>query len=294
MPRLGIIGIENSHTDHFIRHLNQEQRFDDSRVVAIVRGEDARVETLTAADPLQVVDSPAELVDLVDAAIVCSRDGSLHPQQAEPLLAAGKPVLIDKPLATSLEAAEALLRRSAEASVQPLSASAVRFTPQVEELLAARERTGLFHAVSVTGPADPTSPYAGIFFYGIHTVETALLLAGAGDRQPNLDDLVVRQQDAVIVAMLEIGGVLVTMRFVAPDEHGQVPFHAAVYGRHGSLAKDLILGPDYNLPLLERFMTILGGGSADVGGLSLLTPVAVTERIGAVLRPTDPRIRSAH
>lgn len=284
MPRLGIVGIENSHADHFIRHLNSEQRFGDSRVVAIVRGEDSRVATLTARARLQVVESPADLVGLVDAAIVCSRDGSLHPQQAEPLLAAGLPVFIDKPLAASRAAAEALLARGNDAGVPVVSASAVRFTPQVAELQAARARTGIFQAVAVSGPADPASPYAGIFFYGIHTVETALLLAGAADRQPDLAGLTVQQQGAAIVATVEIGGVLVTMRFVTPDEQGQVPFHAAVFGRHGSAAADLTLGPDYNLPLLERFLATLAGRPTDLGSLSLLTPVAVTERIGAALQ----------
>ncbi|GAA3116826.1 putative dehydrogenase [Kribbella aluminosa] len=284
MCRVGIIGIENSHTDHFLRHLNEEQRFPGARVTAIVRGDADRVDQLRSRGPLEVLDSPKDLAGVVDAAIVCSRDGALHPQQAEPLLQAGIPVLIDKPLATTTAEAEALVAGSARAGAQLLSASAVRFTPEISELTALTDQVGPLQAVSVTGPADPDSPYSGIFFYGIHTVETALLLAGAADQLPDLERLTVHQEPSAIVATTSVGGVLVTMRFVVPDEHGQVPFHAEVVGRHGSGARDLTLGADYNLPLLTRFMAVVGGEVPQTDGLSLVTPIAVTERIRAQLQ----------
>ncbi|SDT04428.1 Gfo/Idh/MocA family protein [Microlunatus soli] len=284
MRRVGIIGIENSHTDHFIRHLNDEQRFPGTEVTAILRGEDTRVARVTHNRSLTVVDDPTAMIGSVDAAIVCSRDGALHRPQAEPLLAAGIPVLVDKPLATSVQDADALIAAADSSAVPLLSASAVRFTPGVGALLAARDDGGPLTAVSVTGPADPASPWSGLFFYGIHVVETAFELIGAAGVSADLDRLAVHRETETVVVTTSIDGIAATLRFVEPDEHGQVPFSAAVFGRHGSSSRDLPLGPDYNLPLLERFVAVLDGTTAPPARQDLIAPVALTAAIRDQLR----------
>lgn len=289
MRRIGIIGIENSHTDHFLRHVNGEQLFADTAVTAILRGEPERVAKLAGGDRLEVVDKPAELVGLVDAAIVCSRDGGLHREQAEPLLRAGIPVLIDKPLATTATDARALVETSYTSGALVMSASAVRFTPEVATLVAAEQDTGPYTSIAVSGPADPDSPYAGLFFYGIHVVETAFELLGSSrsfDPAQVTEQLTVQTGPAVVVATAIIDDVVVTLRMVKPDDHGRVPFHAAVFGRHGSVAHDLTLGPDYNLPLLKRFLAALDAGEATADSTGLVVPIAVTERIQGLLRTT--------
>ncbi len=48
---------------------------------------------------IQIVDSIEELLDKVDVVLVLSIDGRVHLQQAKPVFAAGKRVLIDKPIA---------------------------------------------------------------------------------------------------------------------------------------------------------------------------------------------------
>lgn len=284
MRRIGIIGIENSHTNHFLRHLNIEQRFPEVSCTSILRGEDERVAELTKITPLDVLDTPQDFVGAVDAAIICSRDGALHRTQAEPLLKAGIPVLIDKPLATSTTDAQALVDLAAAGNVPLISASAVRFTPEVAQLRDQAADAGGLQALSVTGPADPDSPYSGLFFYGIHIVETAFELAGQPKPDLDLDDCAVLAQPSVAVATVSIGGIAVTLRFVKPDDQGQVPFHAAVYGRHGSAASNLTLGPDYNFPVLDKFVSTISGQSTDAP-IDLVGPVTLTERIRAALRP---------
>ena len=284
MRRIGIIGIENSHTNHFLRHLNLEDRFPQARCTTIVRGTPERVEELTKISELDVVDTPEELVGAVDAAIVCSRDGALHRAQAEPLLRAGIPVLVDKPLAASTADARALVEAGEAGGTTLLSASAVRFTPEVAEL---KEGTDGLVAVDVTGPADPDSPYSGIFFYGIHTVETAFELIGQQAPEVELDKITVLRRPSVIVATVPIGGIAVTLRFVTPDDHGNTPFHAATFGRHAGASGNLSLGPDYNLPLLQKFMIISSGESAVDATPDLIGPIALTERIREIL-PTQP------
>ena len=284
MRRVGIIGIENSHTLHFLRHLNTEQLFDDTACTAILRGTDERVAELTDGTELEVLEQPADFVGAVDAAIICSRDGALHREQAEPLLRAGIPVLVDKPLATTTSDAQAMVDLAASNDSVLVSASAVRFTPEIAELKAAAAAAGGVAAVSMSGPADPDSVYSGIFFYGIHTVETAFELIDQPKAAWDPDSLSVLSEGGVTVATTSIGGVPVTLRFVTPDDQGQVPFHAAVFGRHGSAASDLTLGSNYNLPLLRRFIEALDDPTTNPP-LDLVTPITVTEKIRAAVRP---------
>jgi predicted dehydrogenase len=284
MRRVGIIGIENSHTLHFLRHLNTERRFADAACTAVLRGTPERVGELTEITPLDVLDRPEDFVGAVDAAIICSRDGALHRSQAEPLLRAGIPVLIDKPLATTTVDAQALVDLAASSGSTLMSASAVRFAPEVAQLKSAIPSLGGLAAVSVTGPADPDSPYSGIFFYGIHIVETAFELIGLPAAEFDPDSLSVLTRGAVTVATASVAGVAVTLRFVTPDDQGQNPFQAAVFGRRGNATENLTLGPDYNFPLLERFMMAIDGRQPD-GPADLVAPIRLTEQIRAAVRP---------
>ena len=104
MLRIGMIGTENSHITHFTRFLNVEQRHPGVRATALVGGRSERNLELAELGEIElIVDEPAELVGQVDAAIVSTRDGAKHLEHARPLLEAGTPVLVDKPLAASVE-----------------------------------------------------------------------------------------------------------------------------------------------------------------------------------------------
>lgn len=58
MRRIGFTGTENSHTDHFIRFLNTEERHPDFRATALAGGHSARNEISTKQSMRMV--EPAE------------------------------------------------------------------------------------------------------------------------------------------------------------------------------------------------------------------------------------------
>src|SRR5699024_11270431 len=108
--RIGMIGTENSHITHFTRFLNVEQRHPGVRAAALAGGRNERnLELADLGGIDRIVEEPAQLVDEVDAAIVSTRDGAKHLEQARPLLEAGKRVVVDEPLAASLQHARELL-----------------------------------------------------------------------------------------------------------------------------------------------------------------------------------------
>lgn len=277
MTRIGITGIENSHADHYVRYLNAEHRHGDARVTALVAGEAARNDALTAGGGVELVDSARDLVGRVDAAIVCNRSGSLHRENAVPLLEAGIPVLVDKPLAASVADAREIIAAAKRSGAVLASHSALRFVPQVEELAAGGD--GPPKVVTATGPADPGSEYDGLFFYGVHPVEVALHLVG----DVAAEDVHVQRVPGAVVATARAGETALVVSFVAPTDAGRVPFQASVAGAAGLRASELPLGADYNAPGLARFMSAVDAGRWPMTAEALLAPVRFLAEVVAAL-----------
>lgn len=281
MTTIGVIGIENSHTTHFIRHLNAENRHDGFRVTTLVGGEPDRQAELKELGGIEdVVAEPADLIGKVDAAIISTRDGGRHAEQALPLLKAGMPVLVDKPLAASVADARAMIEAAEQHNALLLSSSALRSVPEMADLRqvdsAERGRTA---AVNVIGPADPDSEYSGLSFYGIHEIETALEICGNGP----FGEVSVQRVEGCIVATTVINDINVTITFVTKDDEGQLKFFASVAGRHGITQTPLTLGPDYNAPMLDLFVEMITSGKAPFSSEYLLRPIELLEAITSKL-----------
>src|SRR5690606_31436902 len=209
--RIGIVGAESSHTAELLRLVNGEGRPPGARVVAVAPVDvDART---AGIDPALVVGSPDALVGAVDAALVLTRDGATHRALAGPLLAAGLPVWVDKPFATTVADARALIDTARRAGALVWSRSALRFPAAVRRAAGLAARGELRH-LHLVGPADPASPYSGIAFYGIHLLEAAVEVLGpAGyERAP----VAVQRTPRAVVATTVLAGTPVTCTFVPP------------------------------------------------------------------------------
>lgn len=282
--RVGFVGTENSHVKHFIRFLNLEDRHPGHRAVALAGGRSEHNNELAEYGGLDIiVEDPADLLGHVDAAIVCNRDGGLHRSAAEPLLRAGLPVLVDKPLATTIEDAAALLDVSQDSGSTLVSASALRFVPEISQFTTDHAEHGPLRHVHVVGPADPDSEYAGLFFYGIHHVETALQILGNPVLRPGHLSVQARREGDTVWATTTIGGAAVTFTFVVPQDDGRVPFHATAIHTRGVVASELSLGPDYNAPALDSFIEAAQAGKPPLSAEQLLSPVVVLTAINEAL-----------
>ena len=283
MLRIGMIGTENSHITHFTRFLNVEQRHPGVRAAALAGGRNERnLELADLGGIDRIVEEPAQLVDEVDAAIVSTRDGAKHLEHARPLLEAGKPVLVDKPLAASVEHARELLALAERNSALLLSCSALRFVPEIGHLVPTEESGPLRH-LHVIGPADPDSEHSGLFFYGIHHVEAALEILGNPEVDPaSLEVRAVRRGDTV-VATVRLADTEVTFTFVVPGDGSRVPFHAIGVHPGAVVSHDLTLGGDYNAPALAEFLAAIEAGSVSRSPAQLLAPVAVLSAISSAL-----------
>lgn len=191
--RIGLIGLDTSHVIAFTKSLNDPSSQDfvpGGRVVAAYKGGSpdlqasaGRIDKFTAElqdkYKVKIVDSIPALCDIVDAILLESVDGRAHLDQARQVFLSRKPVFIDKPLAASLADAKEIARLARESGTPWFSSSSLRFAPPYRQALT-DGAGGKIHGVETYGPAalEPTNP--GLFWYGIHAVESLFTLMGPG------------------------------------------------------------------------------------------------------------------
>lgn len=139
--RVGMIGLDTSHVVAFTGELNKPDNTGDLagvRVVAAFPGGSPdiesswkRVEGYTEklqAQGVKICDSIEAMLKEVDAVMLESVDGRPHLKQAIPVIEAGKPLFIDKPMAASLADAMEIFRLAKAKGVPVFSASSLRFS----------------------------------------------------------------------------------------------------------------------------------------------------------------------
>jgi predicted dehydrogenase len=148
-------------------------------------------------------------------------DGRIHLEQAIPVIEAGKPLFIDKPVAGSLADAIAIFELARQRNVPCFSSSSVRFSTGVQELKR-NDRLGEIKGAATWFPCSYQQGTPDMFFYGIHGIEALFVLMGTGC------ETVARVQadDADIVTGVWKGGRVGTFRGIRRNkgEFGAVAF----------------------------------------------------------------------
>lgn len=190
--RLGIVGTDTSHATAFTKILNDStapDRIPGTKVVAAYKGGSPDIESSRAridkfTQELQdkyhvrIVNSISELCEQVDAVLLESVDGRVHLAQARQVIAAHKPLFIDKPLAAKLEDAREIARLAKDAAVPWFSASSLRYGG------VASLRTPDLEGAATWGPGPlEEHHYLDLSWYAIHPIEMLYALMGTGCRE---------------------------------------------------------------------------------------------------------------
>jgi GFO/IDH/MocA oxidoreductase family protein len=190
--RLGIIGCDTSHVTAFTETLNNPAapgHIPGGKVVAAYKGGSPdipssanRVDqfTRTLQDKYGVTfyDTIDELCRNVDAVLLESVDGRPHLEQAKPVIAAHKPLFIDKPMADSLHDVLEIFRIAKRAKVPVFSASSLRFATNTQAV--AHGSIGKVLYAETYGPCEIEPHHPDLFWYGVHGVEALCTIMGTG------------------------------------------------------------------------------------------------------------------
>jgi len=232
--RLGVIGTDTSHVPAFTKMLNGDPGAPDhvagARVVAAFKGGSQDIESsVTRVDQyaeeirtkwgVEIVPDIPALLAKVDGVLLSSVDGRFHLEQARPVIAAHKPLFIDKPLAATLEDAREIARLAKEAGVAWFSSSSLRYGA-IGATMQFADATG-----AVTWGPGPFEPhhYLDLSWYAIHPIEVLYTLLGPGCETVSR----ISGPDADVVVGRWKGGRIGTVRAIRPySDYGAVVFRA--------------------------------------------------------------------
>jgi hypothetical protein len=190
--KAGLIGLDTSHVPEVLKalsHVKPGGPLDGVKVVAAFPGGTrdnphswSRLKQFTDSTRkagVEIVDSIEELLKKVDAVILTSVDGRAHLEQVKPVIAAGKPVFIDKPLAGTLADAVAILRLAEKHHVPYFSSSSLRYSPDMIAL-ADPAKVGKVLGCEAHSPCTLEEHHPDLYWYGIHGVEILYTIMGRG------------------------------------------------------------------------------------------------------------------
>ena len=127
---------------------------------------------------VEIVDSIDDLVKKVDVVFLESNDGRVHLEQVTPVLAAHKPVFIDKPIAGSLADAIRILDAAKKAGVPLFCSSSLRFGKAVQEVR--NGSVGKVQSAETFSPSHLETTHPDLYWYGVHGCESLFTVMGTG------------------------------------------------------------------------------------------------------------------
>jgi WD40 repeat protein/predicted dehydrogenase len=239
--RVGIIGLDTSHAIAFAGELNKKDAAADVAgcpVVAAYPKGSPDIESSTSRVPkytkdiqalgVEIVDSIEALLEKVDVVLLETNDGRPHFEQVLPVLKAGKPVFIDKPIAGSLADAVAIFEAGKKYKVPLFSSSSLRYAPGAQEIRSGK--IGEVKGCDAYSPCSLEPTHPELFWYGIHGVETLFTVMGTGCESvsrvstPGID---------VAVGVWK-GGRVGTFRGVRPEAGGgKIEYGGTAFGTNG-------------------------------------------------------------
>ncbi|RIK85059.1 MAG: dehydrogenase [Planctomycetota bacterium] len=189
--KIGIIGLDTSHAIAFAKQLNAEPpepELAGCRVAVAYPQGSRDIESSTSRVPeytrqvealgVEIVDSIDALIELADAVMLESNDGRVHLEQAVPVLKAGKPLFVDKPMAASLADVMAIFAAAEHFGTPVFSSSSLRYGKGTLEVRGGS--IGDVLGCDTHSPCYLEATHPDLMWYGVHGVESLFTVMGVG------------------------------------------------------------------------------------------------------------------
>ena len=177
--RIGIIGAENSHTVGFGKLFNIDKKFPGIEVLYVWgETEEFAMNAMNQGGIPNIVNDPIEMIGKIDALIVDHRHARYHLPAATPFVKARIPTFIDKPFCYRVPEGKEFLAMAESLGVPVTSFSTIAHSDSTFDIKKQVESMEPINQAVMYGPADINSPYGGIFFYGVHSVQTLMYIFG--------------------------------------------------------------------------------------------------------------------
>ncbi len=277
--KIGLVGLDSSHATAFTKSVNANPSLpglENAKIVAAFPGGSPdlptsadRVEgytkTLREAG-VQIVGSIEELLPLVDTVIITSVDGRVHLDQARKVIAAGKPLFVDKPLSTSVKDGAEIFALAKAKGVPCFTSSSLRFAPGVADV---RSNPALGNVIgcAVFSPSATQIHHPDLFWYGIHGVEMVFTVMG-----PGCETVSCTRTDGVdVVVGTWKDGRVATYRGMRDGKPG---YGLTAFGSKGNVTTAIKVGYD---PMLVEILKFFRTGVAPVSNEDSLEILAFME-----------------
>jgi predicted dehydrogenase len=292
---LGLAGC-GIHGSRYARHLLAGD-VPGARLAAVSRRDQRRGREFAREHAIAFVADPLELATRpgVDA-VVAVLPPELHAPLALACLAARRPVLVEKPLATDVGAAERLVAATAATGTPLMVAHTLRFDGVVRELVRLRERIGTLRGVAINQRFEPAArawldePGSGgiALNTAVHGFDLLRHLTGGEpvEISAQLHAAVTRRtaDELCAILRLEPGGVLATLDCARTT--GGRSGRIELVGSAGQLWGDHV---HRSLELVrERTVERLGPVAA-----SPTVPAALVAFVDCLVRATAPAVSAA-
>lgn len=192
--KVGVVGLDTSHAASFIDLLNSENPKPEHLGFHVIAAYPYGSRTIKSSydripgyvekakdKGVEIAESIQDVLKKVDCILLETNDGTPHLEQAAEIFKAGKPVFIDKPVASNLVDAIAIFALANKYHVPVFSSSALRFTVKNQELN--KGVFGKIYGADCFSPDAKEPSHADFSWYGIHGVETLYTLMGVGCKQ---------------------------------------------------------------------------------------------------------------
>ena len=191
VKRIGMIGLDTSHATTFTAYFNGDDanpEFADFRITIAYPWGSKTIEEGYSRIPMftekmqalgvKIANSIEELLQEVDFVMLETQDGHIKTEQALAVFKAGKPVFLDKPIATNLADVILIFELAAKFKTPVFTTSSFRYIPPVLEVQSGNR--GRVIGADCFGPCKDEPSHPALYWYGIHGVEMLLAIMGTG------------------------------------------------------------------------------------------------------------------